>query len=66
MVARLAGISRDGNSTLVPCFAAKTADLVRRKFAAAWTAGERASLQWRYATALLNDGSSEEAIRAAG
>ena len=32
--------------------------------AGARNAGERASMQWRYATALLNDGRSEEALQA--
>ena len=64
MVARLAGISRDVDPFAMPYFGGKTADLVRRKFPEAKNPGERASMQWRYATALLNDGRSEEALQA--
>ena len=64
MIARLAGISREVDPIMVPYFAGKAADLVRRKFPAAKNPGERASMQWHYATALLNDGSPEEAVQA--
>ncbi|HVT73724.1 MAG TPA: CRTAC1 family protein [Lacunisphaera sp.] len=64
MIARLAGISRDVDPTIIPYFAGRTAELVARKFAGARSPGERASLQWRYAMALLNDGESEAAIKA--
>ena len=64
MIARLAGISRDIDPFAMPYFGGKTADLVRRKFSEARNPGERASMQWRYATALLNDGRSEEALQA--
>ena len=64
MVERLAGLSREVDPFIVPYFAGKTADLVARKFGEAKNAGERAKMQWRYAQALLNDGRSEEALRA--
>jgi hypothetical protein len=64
MIARLAGISRDVDPLMVPYFAGKAADLVRKKFPEAKNPGERATLQGRYAAALLNDGRSEEAIQA--
>jgi len=64
MIARLAGISREVDPFAVPYFGGKTADLVRKKFSEAKSPGERASMQWRYATALLNDGRSEEALLA--
>jgi hypothetical protein len=64
MAARLAAIPRDGDPLATPYFGGKAADLVRKKFSEAKNPGERASLQWRYATALLNDGSSEEALSA--
>jgi hypothetical protein len=64
MVERLANISREVDPFVVPYFAGRTADLVRRKFTEAKTAGERATMQWRYAFALLNDGRSEEAVQA--
>src|SRR5688572_15018897 len=64
MIERLAGISREVDPFMVPYFAGPTADLVRKKFAQAITPGERATLQWKYALALLNDGRSEEALQA--
>src|SRR4051812_25254060 len=64
MVERLAAIPREVDPFLIPYFAGKTADLVRKRFPEAKTASERATMQWRYATALLNDGRSEEAIEA--
>lgn len=64
MVAWLAAIPRDVDPLVVPYFAGKAADLARRKFTQAKTPGERASLQWRYASALLNDGRSEECLQA--
>ena len=66
MAARLAALSRDVDPFIVPYFGGATADLVRQKFAQARTPGERATLQWKYALALLNDGRSEEAIQALG
>ena len=64
MIGRLAAISREVDPFAAPYFAGKTADLVRKRFGEAKTAGERASMQWRYASALLNDGRSEEALQA--
>ena len=64
MVARLAGISREVDPFAVPYFGGAAADLVRKKFPEARNPGERATMQWRYATALLNDGRSEEALAA--
>ncbi len=64
MVERLAALSREVDPFMVPYFAGKTADLVHRKVAAARAPGERATLQWKYASALLNDGRSEEALQA--
>ncbi|HTL67371.1 MAG TPA: CRTAC1 family protein [Lacunisphaera sp.] len=64
MVELLATIPRDVDPTIVPYFAAKTAHLVKKKFDAARTVGERASLQWFYATALLNDGQPKDALKA--
>jgi hypothetical protein len=64
MIELLNGISREVDPFIVPYFAAKTADLVAKKFSEAKTPGERAKMQWRYAQALLNDGRSEEALRA--
>ncbi len=64
MVERLAGITRVVDPFLVPYFNGKTADLVRMRFPDAKNVGERATMQWRYAMALLNDGRSEEALQA--
>ena len=64
MVKLLTEIPREIDPFVVPYFAGKTAELVRRKFPEAKTAGERATMQWRYATALLNDGESEAALQA--
>jgi len=64
MVERLAAISRDVDPFLVPYFNGKAAYRILKRLAEAQNPGERAAIQWRYALTLLNDGSSEEAVKA--
>ena len=64
MVERLAGISREVDPLVVPYFSGPTADLVKKRLLTITAPGPRATMQWRYATALLNDGRSQDAILA--
>ena len=62
-MARLAALPRDLDPAAVPYFAGKTSGYYEKKIAAATNAADLTLLKFSYATALLNDGRSEEALQ---
>ncbi len=63
MVERLAALPREIDPSKVPYFAGKTAGYYQKKIAAATNPTDLTFLKFSYATALLNDGNTEEALR---